>query len=138
MTLQNHRALAIRWMQEVWNERSDAALEELLDPQVVGYFEGVGEIGAEEFRAARNFMIGIFPDLRITVEDQVAEGENVVVRWRAQATHLGNSDGLPATGKKVDFRGLTWMTFRNGKIVRGWDAWNQGALLEELKKALAS
>jgi predicted ester cyclase len=40
--------------------------------------------------------------------------------------------GVPATGKDINFRGITWMTVKDGKVIEGWDSWNQGALLAEL------
>jgi predicted ester cyclase len=62
-----------------------------------------------------------------------ADGDHVFVRWRARGTHRGDCLGRPAIGRPVDFRGMTWLTFRNGLIVEGWDSWNLGELLESLK-----
>jgi len=49
--------------------------------------------------------------------------------------HTGHELGIPASGRQVQFRGMTWMTFKDGKIVEGWDAWNLGALLETCRSA---
>jgi hypothetical protein len=60
-----------------------------------------------------------FPDLRITVEGTVAEGDEVVVRWSVRGTHLGDGLGFPTTGRAVAFRGMRWIPYSGGKMVRG-------------------
>ena len=130
-----NRRVALRWMEEIWNQRRDETIDEILAPGAVGHMEGVETHGAEEFRAVRDTLLGAFPDLHVTVEDTVAEGDRVVVRWRVTGTHGGDHLGITATDEAVDFRGLTWMRFAGGKLVEGWDAWNQGALLDRLRTA---
>jgi predicted ester cyclase len=66
------------------------------------------------------------------VEDTAADGDHVVVRL-ARLRHPSRAGlGMPATNRPVDFRGMTWLTFRNGVIVEGWDSWNLSRLLESL------
>ena len=73
------------------------------------------------------------PDLRLEVEDTVAEGDDVVVRWRLTGTHSGNGLDIPPTQTRVDRRGMTWHKIVDGQIVEGWDSWNSGALMETLR-----
>jgi steroid delta-isomerase-like uncharacterized protein len=129
---ERNRALAKRWFREVWNERRDQTLDELFPRGGIGHTEK-GDQSPAEFKVARDGLLNAFPDIRVEVEDTAADGDHVVVRWRARATHLGPGLGLPATGRPVDFRGITWLTFKNGVIVEGWDSWNLGRLLESLK-----
>jgi len=132
---QSHRELAIRWMEEVWNERNDATIDELLAPEAVGHAEGMPDIqGAREFREFRSGLLGAFPDLQLDVQDAVAAGDNVVLRWRVRGHHRGSGLGIAATDRPVDFWGITWLRFSNGRIVEGWDAWNQGGLMQRLCK----
>ena len=133
----DNAALARRWFGEVWNERRDATVHELLAPDALGHLEGLVSRGVDEFLSARAFLLGAFPDLRITVEATASEAENVVVRWSASATHGGDAMGMLATGTPVTFRGITWLRFSNGRIVEGWDAWNQGRLVSQLQAATA-
>ncbi len=130
---ESNRDRALRWMREVWNDRREATIDEMIAPDGVGHMEGVVTRGPDGFREARAGLLGAFPDLRITVIAAVAEGDSVVVRWSVEATHLGGHLGVPATNRKVTFRGMTWLRFENGRIVEGWDSWNLGGLLEQLK-----
>lgn len=128
-------ALARRWFDEVWNKRNDATVRELLRPDAVGHLEGRDTRGVDEFLAMRSILIGAFPDLNVKVEDTASQGAHVVVRWSAKGGHRGDQLGIAATGKPVSFRGMTWLVFADGRIVEGWDAWNQEALLAELRMA---
>jgi predicted ester cyclase len=128
--------LARRWFEEVWNQKRDDTMDEMLSPTCAGLMEGKGEIeSAEAFKAARARLLAAFPDLCLTVEDTVAEGDKVVVRWVACATHCGADLGPAPTGCRCDFRGMTWLEFRDGKVVRGWDSWDIGGLLQRLQSA---
>ncbi|HVT45829.1 MAG TPA: ester cyclase [Thermoanaerobaculia bacterium] len=132
--MNENEALARRWFQEVWNDRIDATVYELLPPHSVGHLEGGLDVrGAGEFMPVRASLFEAFPDLHVTVEETVAQADNVVVRWSAAGTHRGDSLGVPATGRAVSFRGLTWLRFEDGKLAEGWDAWNQGSLLQKLQ-----
>ncbi|MFN0129087.1 MAG: ester cyclase [Verrucomicrobiales bacterium] len=71
-----------------------------------------------------------FPDLRVTVQGIVAEGDDAVVRWSVTGTHAGPFGPVAASGRSVTFQGMTWLRFRDGKICEGCDRWNLHALLE--------
>lgn len=124
--------LARRWFDEVWNQRKDATLLELLDPKIQGKMEGLDVTSREDFIEARKALLDGLPDLAVAVEDVVAEGDQAVVRWSASGTHRGDGLGVKASGRRVSFRGMTWLTFAQGRIVRGWDSWNQGLLMQQL------
>lgn len=126
--------LARQWFDKVWNAKEDAAIEELLSATCAGFMVGHGEIhGMEQFKAFRARLLEAFPDLQLTVEDTVSEGEKVVVRWVARATHCGCGLGLQPTNKLCEFRGLPWLEFRTGKLERGWDGWDMGGLMQSLQ-----
>jgi predicted ester cyclase len=123
---QENVRLARRWFEEVWNQRRAETVHELLLPDSVGHTEHGDLVGPGPFLEVRAALLGALPDLRVTVEDTVAEGDNVVVRWSAVGTPAG------AAGGPVRFRGMTWIRVRGGKFVEGWDAWNAGALMQQL------
>jgi steroid delta-isomerase-like uncharacterized protein len=130
--------IARRWFDEVWNERRDDSVDELMSPDAYGHIEGGEARGPDDFRKMRAMFLDALPDVRIEVEDVVAEGDRAAVRWRAVGTHAGEGFGFPATKQQVHVRGTTWMTVRDGRIVEGWDTWNLGGLLESLRSSLAS
>ena len=121
-----------RWYKEVWNEKGEPTVHELMADTLEGYMEGVDVRTREEFLAQRRVLLDAFPDLEIVVDDVIEEGSKTVARWHVTATHKGASLGFPATHKPVAFRGMTWLEFKDGQIVRGWDSWNLGGLLQSL------
>lgn len=126
--------LTVRWMNEVWNERREATVGELLNDESIGHLEGNDTRGAEEFRKVRATLLSAMPNLRITIEETVAQGDSVVARWSVTAKHSGDGFGFAASGKDVQFRGMTWFKFKEGRITEAWDAWNQGALIAHLQE----
>jgi steroid delta-isomerase-like uncharacterized protein len=127
--------IARRWFEDVWNAKRTETVDELMSAGAVGHMEGGDVRGREDFKAARKELLTAFPDIRVTVEDTIADGDKVAVRWSAAGTHRGTALGLEATNQPVKFRGITWLVIRNGWIMEGWDAWNQGKLIEECKQA---
>jgi steroid delta-isomerase-like uncharacterized protein len=126
------RTLARRWFDEVWTAQGERTIDELMADDAIGHMEGAEVRGRAPFKVVRAQLLGAFPDLGIRVEEIVAEGDNAVVRWNVTASHEGDDLGIPASHQHVRFRGMTWLKFRDGKIVEGWDAWNQGALIQQL------
>ena len=130
----DNKALAIRWMEDSWNLRRDATIDEMLLPDGIGYLEGRTIRGPAEFHEVRRELIAAFPDIHIRIEGAVAEGDAVVLRWRLLGTHKGAGMGLRPTGKPLDVVGSTWFRFTGGKITEGHDTWNQGGLLAYLSQ----
>jgi steroid delta-isomerase-like uncharacterized protein len=135
MSASENAALARRWFDEVWNQRRDATVVELLADPCDGHMEGGDVRGPRDFLAARAALVGAFPDLRVTVDGTIAEGDEVAVRWSASGTHRGEQMGPRASHKEIAFRGISWIRFANGRIVEGWDSWNLGKLLSEMQSA---
>lgn len=133
---ETNREKAFRWMESIWNHRDFAVIDELLAPEAVGHHEGSETNGPESFKLFLANLLDAFPDIRVFVEHGIEEGDHVVVRWTAQATHEGTSLGIPVTGAEVTFSGMTWFVFNEyGQIIEGWDSWNQGALVQQLAQA---
>jgi len=122
-------ALARRWFAEVWSKDGEATINELASVDTVAFHEW-GEVkGLDSFRIHRAEFLSAMPDLKFHVEDTCEDDKgNVVVRWVLRGCHTGKGLGCPATGHKVNTRGISWMVFENGKIVKGWDAFNFDAM----------
>jgi steroid delta-isomerase-like uncharacterized protein len=122
--------LALRWFDEIWSRKNPGAIHEMMAPEGVGCTEGGVVIGPEAFvEEMFKPLNAAFPDLHLTLHGVIAEGDDAVVRWTAVATHAGPLGGIPATGKKVTFSGMTWLRFRDGKVIEGADRWNLHGLL---------
>ncbi len=132
---QENLRLANRWFEEVWNARREGIIDEVLTSSSIAHMEGKDVVGPDEFKALRAELLAALPDLRVTVEAVAADGDVVVVRWSARGNHYGQILDIKATGAAVAFRGITWIVIRAGRFVEGWDAWNQGALIESLRTA---
>ena len=127
--------LVRRWFQEVWNEGRIETVYELLSPEGVatGQRDADKEIhGPKEFEEFVREIRGAFPDIKVTVEDIFGAGDKVVMRWSAVMTHTGDAPGMPATGRTVRSRGITIAKIVDGKIVEGWDNWDQLGMLEQI------
>jgi predicted ester cyclase len=128
-------ALATRWFEEVWNQRRTDTVHELMDPQGVGIGQdlpGVIITSPEDFIRLHRRMLGAFSEFKLTAEDIIASGDKVVVRWSCVAKHTGDDLGMPATGYTVRFSGISIQQYKDGKLIRGWDNWDQLALQQQL------
>lgn len=135
MSVEENLQLMRRWFQEVWNEGRIQTIHDLLaaDGVARGQRGGDSEIrGPEEFAKFVREIRGAFPDVKLKVEDIFGVGDKVVLRWSATMTHSGDALGMPATGKLVRSHGITIARIENGKIVEGWDNWDQLGMLEQI------
>src|SRR4051794_19192041 len=95
-------ALVHRWFEEVWNKHRADAIDELLAPDTIAHGLGPGgadlrgPAGFKEFHAQ---FTGAFPDIHITVEDVVCEGDLAACRFTGTGTHLGHELGAPPSGQ---------------------------------------
>ena len=128
----NNAAIARRFFDEVWNQRREEVIDEVLAADSVGMMEGRDRGTRDDYKDMRRAMLDAFPDAAVTVEDTVEQGEKVVVRWSALATHTGQGLGIPPTNRQVAFRGMSWLEFKGGQIVRAWDSWNLGGLMQAI------
>lgn len=130
--MSENASLARRWFQEVWVAGGESVVDQLMAADSIGWMEGRTINGPTDFKDARRTLLHVFPDLSIKVEDTLEQGDKVAVRWTATATHRGEGLGIAPTNRRVSFRGITWLEFRTGRLVRGWDSWNLGGLIAEL------
>jgi predicted ester cyclase len=128
-------AIVRRWFDEVWKPGGEATVDQLMARDGVGWLEGRVVNGPNEFKDARRQMLSALRDLVVSIDDLVDQGNKVVVRWNARAVHGGGGFGIAPTNMPVSFRGITWIELKDGMIVRGWDSWNLGGLLQTLSQA---
>jgi steroid delta-isomerase-like uncharacterized protein len=127
-----NKALGRRWFEEVWNQGRAATIDELLSPNVVVHGLGPDQHGPEEFKLFHRQYRASFPDINIRVDQVVAEGDMVAIRWSGSGTHRGSDLGIPATGKRVTFSGMLFARVDGGQMVEGWNIFDQFGMLHQL------
>ena len=73
--------LALRWFDELWNQRRTATIDELLTPDSIGHLAAGDVHGIEDFKRVHAEFIKAIPDLTLSVEGVIADGDEVAVRW---------------------------------------------------------
>jgi steroid delta-isomerase-like uncharacterized protein len=102
------------------------------DDIVVVVAGGMATTGIDEYRAGLDQLYEGMSDFKVVLEDQFATDDRVVCRWRATATHDGDYYGIPATGKSVEYTGVSVWEFDNGKARRGWSFPDTMTLMQQL------
>ena len=117
-----------RWFEEVWNKKREDAVDEMMAEDGVGHGltgpEGETIRGPESFKKLQRAFLSAYPDLRITVEDTVVEGDKIAARCRVTGSHKGEGVGVAPTDNKVDFTGMLMVRVKDGKIVEAWNEFN--------------
>lgn len=127
-----NKMLARRATEEVWNQGNFAVVNEIFAGDYVGHQPGDEASGQEGVKQYFGMLRDAFPDIHFTIEDQIAEGDRVVTRWVANATHQGGFKGIPPTGKRGNITGITINRVANGKIVEGWTNLDALGLMQQL------
>jgi predicted ester cyclase len=131
-----NKELLRTWFERVWNQHSTAAIDDMFcsDGRSHGFPQDDSVlVGPEEFKTIHRNFCEAFPDIHVTVDDAIAEGDKLAVRWTATMTHLGDSMGIKATKRKVVLSGSTIVIIRDGMIREGWNFMDMGGLLAKLQ-----
>jgi steroid delta-isomerase-like uncharacterized protein len=114
-----------RWFEEVWNNRSEEAIDELFAEDGIANglndAEGSPLRGPEGFKTLHRAFLAAYPDLNITVEDMISEGDKLAARCTVRATHTGEGLGILPTDQPVEFTGMTIVKIKDGKIIEAWN-----------------
>lgn len=89
-------------------------------------------VGPDDFKLIYETYVGAFPDLHFTIEDLVAEGDRVAVRWSLEMTHLGDSLGIAPTGRRLVQHGASFLVIRDNRLFEGWNELDMHALFQQL------
>jgi predicted ester cyclase len=119
--------------EEPWKGNMDV-IDEYVAPAYIGHDPSEPEPirGPQGFRAQIEKYLAGFPDARLTVEDQLAEGDMVATRWTGRGTHTGEIAGISPTGKEVTVTGLTFSRLDGGKVIEEWITWDTLGMLVQL------
>jgi steroid delta-isomerase-like uncharacterized protein len=125
-----NKAVAMRVFDEIFNQGKFQVADEIYAPD----FRNHGLHRSLDLKTDQEFVHAekkAFPDLRVSVQEMVAEGDKVAVLWTFQGTHTGSGyEGLPPTGTRVEIRGITIWRIVDGRIVEEWSSFSEtGAYL---------
>ena len=129
MTPEEHKAVARRFFEEVWNKQKLEVVDEVFAPTVLVNGQPVSRDAIKQLVTARRVA---FPDIQVTVEGQVAEGDKVSTRRTWQATHQGTYRGIAATGKPVRWTQISIVRLVEGRIVEDWPVADELGILQQL------
>lgn len=120
-----HTEFIKRWFDEVWNNQNADVIDEMF--AVNGKANGLTDengntiIGPAGYRPFHQKFISAFPDLKVTVEDAITEGDKIAVRCRVNATHCGEGIGVTPCNTPVEFTFMSIVRIENGKIAEAWN-----------------
>jgi steroid delta-isomerase-like uncharacterized protein len=134
MSVEDNKALARRFYDEVINQGNLDLLDELVSEDFVEHEElpGLPTTGPEAPKAALGMFRAAFPDLQFTADEMIAEGDKVVVRGTMAGTHKGEFMGIPPTNKSFQVQFIDIVEIREGKATAHWGQTDQGAMMEQL------
>jgi steroid delta-isomerase-like uncharacterized protein len=130
--VEQNRSNSHRFFEEIWNQGNTTIIDELLAPDYVRRDLLTPVHGREEFKQFVSLYRAAFPDMYITIESQIAEGDMVVDRWVGGGTHSGEFLGIPPTGRQVRITGIGINRFDNGKLVETWTNNDALGMLQQL------
>lgn len=134
MTSSDPKSIARRVIEEAFNEGKLEVIDELVADAFVGHDPAAPEpiTGSLAFKEMVAGYRAAFPDLKITIMDQLADGQFVATRWRAVGTHDGDLWGIAPTGKSATITGISFERVAGGKLVESWENWDALGLLRQL------
>ena len=133
-----NKRLVRRFYKEVYGDWNMALVDEVVSPQFTSHDWPKGSAtGPEGFREFYSAIRTALPDARYVVDDVIAEGDRVVVRWRLMGTHEGDFRGIAATGQAIELKGIAIYRVAGGQLVERWVVTDLHGLLEEMRESAA-
>lgn len=122
MTSEHNKALARRWTEELWSQGQLAVADEIIASDYVRHDPGdpFPARGPEDVKRIVSMLRAMLPDLRLELQDMIADRDKVVSRYTATATDTEGYMGMPPTGKVIHTSAIQIFRFANGKIAESW------------------
>jgi steroid delta-isomerase-like uncharacterized protein len=131
-TVERHEAVARRWFDAMSRADHHAGADETFAPDYA-VFMGADEMrGTAAIKGLVDQYRAAFPDLRFTVDDVIADGDRLAVRWTAAGTHDGPLMGLPPTGRRATWSGVSWWRMAGGRCVEDRVTMDALGMLQQL------
>ena len=135
MSPDDNKAILHAYVETIFNQKQLDRAGELVASDYVDHAALPGQApGLEGAKPKWAIYLAGIPDLRVTIEELVAEGDKVAVRRSYAGTHRGELLGIPPTGKQVRIGGISIFRLTEGKIAEQWEQLDRLALLQPLRR----
>jgi steroid delta-isomerase-like uncharacterized protein len=132
MSTETNKAIVRRYIDQILNNQRLDLIDEFFVDNVELHGVGPGITGRKALVEFYTMFGSAFPDWHTTIDEMLAEGDKVVVRYTATSTHLGEFRGIPATGKTYTQYTIVIFRLTNGKIVEGWLQTDMLSMMQQL------
>ena len=133
---QDNKQIARRFREEIWNSGNFAIADQICAGDAVLHFNDPLTPDFGRGPAALKQMVTMyrtaFPDVRVALDDVIAEGDRVVIRWNARGTQKGKLGGIPPSGKPITVTGIDILRIAGGRIQEGWVNWDAMGLVQQI------
>ncbi len=139
MSTEENKALARRYIEQVLNEGNLNVLDELASPNYRRYLSPTAAPLTREVQKQR--LAGLraaFPDIHLTIEDMIAEGDRIAIRMTLRGTHRGTLLGIAPTGKPVMASAFDVIRIEDGKFVEHWGGPDMLNVLQQLGAVISA
>jgi steroid delta-isomerase-like uncharacterized protein len=133
MSAEENKAIVRRFW-GVWEEGNIHLVDELLGPDYINHSPGIPDqpTGPKGVKAVVTMFRSGMPDLRVVIEDLIAEGDKVAVRYTLEGTHEGELFGVPPTGRRLSIKSITVERVSDGKIREHWRVTDSLDMMQQL------
>lgn len=132
MSTETNKTIIRRIFEEGMNQNKPSVFDELVASNYVNHDYPTPVPGPEGFKMVVGMFFTGFPDMRVTIEETVAEGDRVNTRGYFTGTHQGEFNGIPATGKSIKLAYMDIWRLENGKATENWVQMDMMGLLQQL------
>ena len=132
MSTDQNKAIIRKMFEDVMNNRNFSALNELIAPEFVNHGMPVNKPGPDGFKEILTLFLDAFPDMKISIEQLLAEGDMVATRGSWTGTNKGSFMGMPASGKEAKVTYQDMWKIENGKCVENWVDMDIAGLMRQL------
>ena len=131
MSIEEENKALVRRVYDLFDRRKIEATYELYAPQCVFHMSH-GDMSVNECREFDSMLLSAFPDLSLTIEDMIAEGDIVAYRVTLRGTHQGKFMGIASTGNKIEITFADFVKIKAGKLVQFWNTVDNLSFMQQL------
>jgi steroid delta-isomerase-like uncharacterized protein len=131
MSAETNKATVRRYYEEVLNQHTLTIIDELFAADFKSYTRS-SAVDLQQYVEAVERSHQAFPDLQVTIEAQIAEGDLVATRWSAKGTHQGVFAGMQPTGKEIIVTAMHFHRLADGKITEHWEQFDFAGVVQQL------